>query len=417
MKDNLPMLEVKALGGFSMRYGEKTISIGSGKSTKAVKLLQILVCSEGRTVSRERLLDMLYGNEDITDAANNLRVTTFRLKKMLVTAGLPQYDYIQIKSGMYSFATPMEVVLDADRFVSLCDQADEAENTEEKIDLLKKACQLYGGDYLPDFICDGVVLAKNSNYKEKYTNALNTLCELLMDRGEYETAIEVCEPACRMYPFDEWQAIQIDCLMRMKKYDEALKEYENTAKMFVDELGVYPSERMMKLFEQMNGRMNFKTQSLPEMEKRLKETDKGSGAYFCSLPGFRDTYRLLARIVERNGQSVYLMLCSITNGKGQPMKNEERLDMMGKELQDTLAHCLRRGDSYTRYSKSQYLLLLVGTNRENCSLIFERIQKYFSREHKTWSKYLEYAVSSVADSGFNSEDNENKWKWGKTWDK
>lgn len=378
MKDNLPMLEVKALGGFSMRYGEKTISIGSGKSTKAVKLLQILVCSEGRTVSRERLLDMLYGNEDITDAANNLRVTTFRLKKMLVTAGLPQYDYIQIKSGMYSFAAPMEVVLDADGFVSLCDQADETENAEEKINLLKKACQLYGGDYLPDFICDGVVLAKNSNYKEKYTNALNTLCELLMDRGEYETAIEVCEPACRMYPFDEWQAIQIDCLMRMKKYDEALKEYENTAKMFVDELGVYPSERMMKLFEQMNGRMNFKTQSLPEMEKRLKETD---------------------------------------NGKGQPMKNEERLDMMGKELQDTLAHCLRRGDSYTRYSKSQYLLLLVGTNRENCSLIFERIQKYFSREHKTWSKYLEYAVSSVADSGFNSEDNENKWKWGKTWDK
>ena len=49
-EDNLPMLEVKALGGFSMRYGEKTISIGSGKSTKAVKLLQILVCSEGRTV-------------------------------------------------------------------------------------------------------------------------------------------------------------------------------------------------------------------------------------------------------------------------------------------------------------------------------------------------------------------------------
>lgn len=167
MKDNLPILEVKALGGFSMRYEEKTISIGSGKSTKAVKLLQILLCSEGRTVSRERLLDMLYGNEDITDAANNLRVTTFRLKKMLVTAGLPQYDYIQIKSGMYSFAAPMEVVLDADRFVSLCDQADEAEDTEEKIDLMKKACQLYGGDYLPDFICDGVVLAKNSKLQRE----------------------------------------------------------------------------------------------------------------------------------------------------------------------------------------------------------------------------------------------------------
>ena len=416
MKDNLPSLEVKALGGFSMRYGEKAISIGSGKSTKAVKLLQILVCSEGRAVSRERLLEMLYGNEDITDAANNLRVTTFRLKKMLVTAGLPAYDYIQIKNGTYCFEAPMEIVLDADQFIALCDLAEEKEEVEEKIELLKKACMTYGGDYLPDFICDGVILAKNSNYKEKYTEVLNELCSLLMDRGEYEEAIEVCEPACRMYPFDEWQAIQIDCLMRMKKYDEALKEYENTAKMFVDELGVYPSERMMKLFEQMNGRMNFKSQSLPEMEKRLKEPEKESGAYFCSLPGFRDTYRLLARIVERNGQSVFLMLCSITNGKGQPVKNEERLEAMGKELQNTLAHCLRRGDSYTRYSKSQYLLLLVGTNRENCGLIFDRIQKYFSREHKSWSKYLEYAVSSVADSGFDSEK-ENKWKWGKTWNK
>ena len=79
---------------------------------------------------------MLYGNEDISDAANNLRVTSFRLKKMLVTAGLPQYDYIQIKSGMYSFAAPMEVVLDAAGYVTLCAQADEAENAVEKIDLL-----------------------------------------------------------------------------------------------------------------------------------------------------------------------------------------------------------------------------------------------------------------------------------------
>ena len=34
MKDNLPILEIKALGGFSMRYGEKTISIGSGEIDK-----------------------------------------------------------------------------------------------------------------------------------------------------------------------------------------------------------------------------------------------------------------------------------------------------------------------------------------------------------------------------------------------
>ena len=43
------------------------------------------------------------------------------------------------------------------------------------------------------------------------------------------------------------------------------------------------------------------------------------------------------------------------------------------------------------------MILLVGTSKENCQMIFERIARYYSREHKTWSQYLEYYVSSVAD--------------------
>ena len=47
MKDNLPMLEVKALGGFSMRYGEKTISIGSGEIDKGSEAFADSVMQRG----------------------------------------------------------------------------------------------------------------------------------------------------------------------------------------------------------------------------------------------------------------------------------------------------------------------------------------------------------------------------------
>ncbi|WP_243034441.1 hypothetical protein [Coprococcus comes] len=30
-------------------------------------------------------------------------------------------------------------------------------------------------------------------------------------------------------------------------------------------------------------------------------------------------------------------------------------------------------------------------------MIFDRIQRYFSREHKSWKQYLDYFVSSVAE--------------------
>ena len=91
------------------------------------------------------------------------------------------------------------------------------------------------------------------------------------------------------------------------------------------------------------------------------------------------------------------MLCSITNGKGMPMDKPDKLEALSGELQNTIWQCLRKGDSFTKYSPSQFLILLVGTNKENCSMIFDRIQRYFSREHKSWKQYLDYFVSSVAE--------------------
>jgi len=91
------------------------------------------------------------------------------------------------------------------------------------------------------------------------------------------------------------------------------------------------------------------------------------------------------------------MLCTVTDGKGHPMENKEKLAAMTDELYDAIKHCLRRGDSFTKYSPTQFLILLVGTNQENCSMIFDRISRYFAREHKSWEQYLEYYVSSIAD--------------------
>ena len=45
----------------------------------------------------------------------------------------------------------------------------------------------------------------------------------------------------------------------------------------------------------------------------------------------------------------------------------------------------------------RFLILLVGTNQENCDLIFRRILDKFSSKHKSWKQNLEYYVSSVAD--------------------
>lgn len=397
MSGNLPKLKVHVLGGFSIIYGDNPMSFGRNNITKVMKLLQILLYQGEKGIAREKLLEELYGREEVADMANNLRVTVHRLKKALVDAGLPQYNYVDINKGIYKWNSPMETEIDAKVFSELVKRAEASDDIEKKMKLLSEACQMYQGDFLPDLSGDEWGVIESVKYKKMYSESLQQLCDYLMERGEYEEVLRCCTPACEMYPFDEWHAIRIECYIALNRYKEAMEEYEQTAKMFFEELGISPSEKMLNLFEIMSNRINYKPQEIKEIKDRLKEDSEQNGAYYCSLPSFRDNYRLVSRIIERNGQSVFLMKCSITNGNGQPMENEKKLEVLANELYITIQKCLRRGDCFTKYSPSEFLILLVGTNKENCSIIYDRITKYFSREHKSWGQYLEYVVSSVVD--------------------
>ena len=140
IEEKLPVLKVHMLGGFSMEYGDKPISFRRYTATKSMKLLQILLhCGEGG-IARGKLLESLYGREELADVANNLRVTSHRLKKMLVDAGLPEYDYIQIKSGIYRWSSPMEVEVDVHVFSNLVNSSKTETSEDKKIQLLKSAC-------------------------------------------------------------------------------------------------------------------------------------------------------------------------------------------------------------------------------------------------------------------------------------
>lgn len=126
MEKELPELKVSMLGRFSMTYGEQTVSFKRNTATKAVKLLQILLhesfCGSGEQagIPRTELLEDLFGREELSNVANNLRVTVHRLKKMLVEAGLPEYDYIKIENGIYRWDSPMKVRIDVADFWICC---------------------------------------------------------------------------------------------------------------------------------------------------------------------------------------------------------------------------------------------------------------------------------------------------------
>ncbi len=141
MDNQLPELKVNMLGRFSITYGEQPITFKRNSATKAVKLLQILLHSSlvedrGSTgIPRAQLLDDLFGREELANVGNNLRVTVFRLRKMLIEAGLPEYEYIVKEKGVFYWRSPMKVDLDVARFMELVREGEEEVDETRKMNL------------------------------------------------------------------------------------------------------------------------------------------------------------------------------------------------------------------------------------------------------------------------------------------
>lgn len=388
----------KLFGHFHLLWGEEEVSLGKNSSTRYLKLLQIMLAHKDKGISRSLLLEYLYGKEEIANISNNLRVTMYRLRRQLQEAGLPKSEYFVLESSSmtYRWDPNIQVMTDAEVFDAKLKAARSTKETDEKIRLLEEACALYHGEFLEDIGLEEWVIVQAVQYKEKYEKALRQLLRLLKERKEYERMLELCGKASRLYPYDEWQEEQLECLIAMDRFEEAFGVYEETSRMYFDELGISVSPRMLEQFGRLRGKVKNAPQAADEIQKQIMEKQKESGALYMSLPSFIDTYRLVERMTERNGQSIYLMVCTLQNSSGQ-QRSGRKISEKAEWLKEVIKSSLRRGDTYTRYSDTQYLVLLSGTNRENCDKIFDRIKRRFGENHRSWNQDLDFYAVSVSN--------------------
>ena len=103
----------------------------------------------------------------------------------------------------------------------------------------------------------------------------------------------------------------------------------------------------------------------------------------------------MQRVIERSGQSAYLLLCTMTDGKGVPLEKGERLGKVAEDLEQAIRNSLRRGDMFTRYSDNQFLMLLLGIRQEDCVIVVERINGYFEKASR--KNYLKYSTAPISE--------------------
>jgi len=406
---------VRMLGGFSLVYGGKAITLERNSGTKATQLLEYLVYHNGDRVPRDRLVEVLYEGEDISNPQNNLKVNIFRLRKLLASSHLPAYEYIVHRGGAYFWQSEAEVEIDALVFAQVAHEAaDFRKSPDVRCSLMLKAIDLYTGEFLPIIASEPWVAVESVKYREIFMTCVNGACALLQAEGRYDEVLSVCERAIKLCPYEEdVHLTRISALIDLRKYQDALSAYDDASRLFLEELGVSPSQNMLELYRRITGNVKNSTALIDDVKNILHRDNPSNGAYYCNFPGFIDSYLFVSRLVERNGQSIYLMLSTLTDVHGVPLELGDKLAVAADALHGAIQDTLRRSDLYTRYSPCQFLMLLIGTNRENCDMIAERVDYTFKQTCEVRGVRIQHSFTSGTDlpsSSINLKFSGNVWE-------
>lgn len=112
------------------------------------------------------------------------------------------------------------------------------------------------------------------------------------------------------------------------------------------------------------------------IRRDLLEQIRIPGAYCQDYETFKGIYRFLERGIIRSGQKASVILLSVVNGQGESLLPYEK-DVLMERLGEDIRSTLRIGDVYTRYSSSQYLVLVIGATEGQADMIADRIKGKF----------------------------------------
>lgn len=252
-------LRVRMLGTFNVWRGDEEVRDRDWRSIKARQLLQLLLVEYGRTLSRERIMDMLWPGLEGDSAANNLRVTLSRLTKAIEPErpeGAPVY-YIVQQADTYGFNTDSDHQIDSADFTAAVDRGQNAERKGQRdaaVAAYRQAIEIYGGAFLPDSLYEDWSVVERERLALLFNKAALRLGALLLEDGLTHEAIGL---AWRVIEYDQAQEEAYQLLMRahasLGERSTALRLYARCVAALQAELGVEPLPDTVLLYEALRG--------------------------------------------------------------------------------------------------------------------------------------------------------------------
>jgi DNA-binding SARP family transcriptional activator/DNA-binding beta-propeller fold protein YncE len=243
-------MEYRILGPLEVTDDGRTIRVAGAKQRA---LLAVLLVHANEVVSRDRLIDELWGDHPPDTAAAALQVHVSQLRKALERRddadGEPE-TYIVTKPPRYVLRV-RDGEVDLHRFEHLVREgrnALRADRPEVAASHLREALALWRGAPLAEFDSAPSVTIERSRLEELRLAALEDRVEAELRLGEHATLIPELEALVREHGLRERLRGQLMlALYRAGRQADALDAYRDGRRLLTEELGLEPGDELRKL--------------------------------------------------------------------------------------------------------------------------------------------------------------------------
>ncbi len=236
-------MDFRILGPLEVLEEGREIALGGSKQRA---LLAVLVLHANETVSTDRLIEELWGEQQPATAAKTVQVHVSRLRKALTAAG----DLIVTREHGYRLELEPDW-LDAHRFERLLARArDElgSERPEQAAGLLERALGLWRGEPLADLAYEPFAQREVARLADLRLAALELQIDAKLALGGHAEVVAQIEALIAEHPFRERLRAQLMlALYRADRQADALQAYQDARRKLVEELGIEPGERLREL--------------------------------------------------------------------------------------------------------------------------------------------------------------------------
>jgi class 3 adenylate cyclase len=234
----MSFVEVRLLGPLEVDVAAGRLEL---RRSKQRAVLALLALRPGEVISRDRIIDELWGERPPKTAVASLQNVISDLRKSLSSQVL-----ITQPPG-YALALKPDAV-DARQFEARIDDARAAVGPEERVRLLRAALALWRGEPLADVELGPFAAAEAGRLEELRAAAREEQLEAELDLGRHAQLVADLEALAADYPLRERPtALLMLGLYRAGRQAEALDVYQQSRERLVGELGIEPWPELKRL--------------------------------------------------------------------------------------------------------------------------------------------------------------------------